>query len=107
MNLNLHGKVVDLLAMLPQPLSNCKMIPVRYDPCKFHTQLRTSDSRQGLQWLHPSEQLIVLWTQLHAQTSNVTSSLGQPLPNLVGRAADGPWHMDVAVGRGRTFGKGV
>jgi hypothetical protein len=97
-------ELTDSLAMLPQPLSCACAVLVPASPVLHPLQLDPRDVRKDLQRLPP---VLIIKNQIlvENQTNNAASSLGQPLPNLVGRAPDGSWYMNVDVGHSGSLGQ--
>jgi hypothetical protein len=99
-------ELTDSLAMLPQPLSYASAVLVPASPVFHSLQLDPRDVRKDLQRLPP---VLITKNQIlvENQTNDAASPLGQPLPNLVGRAPDGSWYVNVDVGHSRGLGQAV
>jgi hypothetical protein len=89
--------VADELAMLRHPVSYARLVHMRNAANTINSQLNTRDGTQGLQWRHPTRQLILilciifikhLQTEVQSKAIDASNSFRQPLPEGVVRAAD-------------------
>jgi hypothetical protein len=122
--MNPHGEVANDVAVLLQPLSYARVVPIANKFRPFQFQLSTRNVRKGPQWpdfpirhlitvlctivLCPVVICIILRPQYHiklqADTGDLFTSFGQPLPDGMVCAEEGLWQDKVAVGYGRAFG---